>query len=283
MVDLTNLKPDQIDEMWAPLMGKLGDAEQRIRQTEATIAKIDAGARGYMAYQRPDYVKALEGHREMLAALEAEQEPFVAEWRKRRGWTRYFLVTNGNGHVHRERNCPTCYPSTQFAWLPTLADHPESEMVAEFGEKACSVCFPTAPSLYAEMKARGELSTSERRTQEEQAAKRAEKDAKAAAKAAKAITNPDGSPLRPKHYIGTVNTLVTARIELTDSIAEVSRLGEMIATAPEGNRLAALRDSYQADADMIAAAIAAKTGESLSAIVAEHAEKARKKRLKSGY
>jgi hypothetical protein len=60
-------------------------------------------------------------------------------------WSRYFLVTNTGGHVHRDRTCPTCFPATQYHWLPELSGCDEAAMITEFGEKACTVCFPDAP------------------------------------------------------------------------------------------------------------------------------------------
>jgi hypothetical protein len=73
-------------------------------------------------------------------------EPYNEEFR-RRPWLRYYLVTSSIGHVHRERDCSTCYFSTTYAWLVELADCDEAAMVAEYGTKACTVCFPDAPTL----------------------------------------------------------------------------------------------------------------------------------------
>lgn len=91
---------------------------------------------------------------ERLAMLVEQARPYNdeigrlnEEFRRRGGWARYYLVTNGNGHVHRETSCSTCYPTTQFSWLYTLADKPDSEMVDEFGTTACTVCFPDAPTM----------------------------------------------------------------------------------------------------------------------------------------
>jgi hypothetical protein len=61
-------------------------------------------------------------------------------------WNRYFLVTSSDGHVHRGMNCATCFATTEYGWLPELADCDEDAMIAEFGEKACTVCFPDAPA-----------------------------------------------------------------------------------------------------------------------------------------
>lgn len=61
------------------------------------------------------------------------------------GWSRFFLVTNTGGHIHRDMSCSTCFPTTQYAWLYELSGLTEAEAVAEYGEILCSVCFPSAP------------------------------------------------------------------------------------------------------------------------------------------
>ncbi len=67
-------------------------------------------------------------------------------YRERGCWKRYYLVTSSIGHVHRERYCSTCYPSTAYAWLTELSDCDEGAMVEAWGEKACTICFPNAPT-----------------------------------------------------------------------------------------------------------------------------------------
>ena len=43
-------------------------------------------------------------------------------------------------------DCTTCFPTTQYGWLVNLADCDEDAMIEEWGEMACTVCFPTAPT-----------------------------------------------------------------------------------------------------------------------------------------
>lgn len=61
------------------------------------------------------------------------------------GWSRFFLVTSSNGHVHSSMHCSTCRPTTTYGWLPELSGSTEAEAVADLGSNLCSVCFPTAP------------------------------------------------------------------------------------------------------------------------------------------
>jgi hypothetical protein len=62
------------------------------------------------------------------------------------GWSRFFLVTSSQGHVHSSMHCPTCRPTTTYGWLPELSGKTEADAVAEHGPALCSVCFPSAPT-----------------------------------------------------------------------------------------------------------------------------------------
>lgn len=62
------------------------------------------------------------------------------------GWTRYLLVTNGSGHVHRDRCCPTLRPTTRVGAVVELSGLGDTEAVERLGEVMCTVCFPEAPT-----------------------------------------------------------------------------------------------------------------------------------------
>lgn len=276
-LSLAEKTPVEIDRLWVPIMERHTLAWQQRHATEQRIERIEEKGRAYEAYQLPELRERLEMAVAAVEATRLEAEPFQAEWRKRHGWSRFYLVTNGNGHVHCTTGCSTCYPTTQFAWLVELAGKTQTEMVAEFGEVACSICFPSAPSEYARLKAAGLLTANERRTAAEKAEIAAEKAAKRAAKEAKAITAPDGSRLQiGGRFKQTIATLVTAQRELTDAIAEQIRYGQR-----EGlERLAAEK---AADAQALLEAIAHKTGQTEAEIMEAHTEKARKKMKKDGW
>lgn len=76
-------------------------------------------------------------------------------------WSRFFLVTNGNGHVHSSMRCSTCFDTTRFAWLPELSGASEHEAVAEYGDMMCTVCFPSAPTDPAFVRAARERAAAE--------------------------------------------------------------------------------------------------------------------------
>ena len=67
--------------------------------------------------------------------------------------------------------CSTCFPTTEYAWLVELADCDEDAMIVDYGEKACTVCFPGAP-------ANPHFNGPGRRDREALAARQAEKDAR---------------------------------------------------------------------------------------------------------
>lgn len=142
----------------------------------------------------------IEIERDIDLAFEriAELDAIHNEYR----WNRYFLVTNANGHVHRGMSCSTCFANTEYAWLIELADCDEDVMITEFGEKACTVCFPDAP-------ANPKIKSPGRRDREAQAARQAEKDERANAKAAKRLL--PGEVFRTSYNRDLVETVATCK------------------------------------------------------------------------
>lgn len=66
----------------------------------------------------------------------------------RRPWSRYWLVTSSDGHIHRSCHCSTCNKGlrrTGFALTPFLSGKTDADAVADLGPALCSVCFPDAP------------------------------------------------------------------------------------------------------------------------------------------
>ena len=99
----------------------------------------------YLAPRIPEYEAEIVEAEAALAWCRAVIEAGEEVYRERGTWKRYYLVVSSIGHVHRERHCPSCYYSTEYAWLTELSDCVESEMIEAWGEKACTVCFPEAP------------------------------------------------------------------------------------------------------------------------------------------
>jgi hypothetical protein len=112
-----------------------------------------------------------------IDALAAEVAPLNAIYAEYR-WSRFFLVTNANGHIHSSTCCGTCFPSTQFNWLTDLSGLTEAEAVDQYGEILCSVCFPSAPVEWT-----SGTSNADKAAKAERAAAKAERAAKKLAKA----------------------------------------------------------------------------------------------------
>lgn len=156
----------------------------------------------------------VDKHLAQARAVEREMEPYDHEFARRGGWTRAFLVSNGDGHVHSSMSCSTCRPTTQYHWVTELSDHDEAEIVEAAGERACTVCYPSAPvdvlrrptTLFTP----DEIEKAKAR--EEREAAKAERERNRLEKA----LMPDGSPLRVgtnggRSYGDSLKTVATAK------------------------------------------------------------------------
>jgi hypothetical protein len=173
--DLTTLTPVEIDTVLSDLWGKIQKWATYLASEKSYLGRARSDR------DRDEIKERMARYQEEIRTLKAEAKPYEDEF-DRRPWLRYFLVTNGNGHVHRGMNCNTCFDTTSYSWLVDLADCDEAAMVAEHGEQACTVCFPEAPT----MKGFGDgTSKVARKTAEEKAARvaaKAEREAKKFAK-----------------------------------------------------------------------------------------------------
>ncbi|KQP63140.1 hypothetical protein [Nocardioides sp. Leaf285] len=128
---------------------------------EMQRAADEAEARG----ERPDFadrdilrhVATAEERRLKAREVKEAMEPLNAEFVRRGGWARAYLVVNVNGHVHSSMECSTCFSpgydgagnyreGTRFHWVTQMSDRDESEIVEAAGERACTTCYPTAPT-----------------------------------------------------------------------------------------------------------------------------------------
>lgn len=151
-----------IDGKLSEIYGAIAQHRARIDNARRYAERYPAQAEYYLRHLAEDTAK-LDAAREARDELEAEYT----------GWSRFFLVTNANGHIHDSTSCSTTYATTSYAWLTDMSGLTEADAVAAHGERLCSVCFPTAPvewrdSYYVK----------------QAEAARAERTAKAAAKAA---------------------------------------------------------------------------------------------------
>ena len=162
------------------------------------IAAAEASDSAWVKRNLNEYRDALHTVTEIKAEVEALNALYT-------GWSRFFLVTNTNGHIHRSMNCSTCYAETSYAWLPTLSGRTEDQAVSEQGEILCSVCFPSAPASWTTG-----VSRASQTARDDRAAKKAAADAK---KAEKAL----GTVLRIGKWNDRIETIAAAKKWLTDA------------------------------------------------------------------
>lgn len=159
-LDLTGKTPAEIDELWAPIAARFSRA-YAVKATAQTdeyrarnaLARHAEGRIRLASWEFSRHESTIKHSAERIADAEAEMAaaetamaPYAAEWTRRGGWTRaYLVVTKGQGHVHRSMNCSTCYPTTQFEWVTALSGASEQEIVDAAGERACTVCYASAP------------------------------------------------------------------------------------------------------------------------------------------
>lgn len=170
----------------------LVDDRFRFRQFDAKqIAAADAAAVG--AQTKADII------------AEEEIAPRTAEYVRRGCWTRAYLVRNNGGHVHTSTGCDTCFASTDFGWMTQDSGKDTDEIVEEWGESACTVCHPTAPT-------NPRFAEPSRQSQQAIADRQAEKDAKADAKAAKKIVQ-----AQRERIAYAVDTLISINFSSVDT------------------------------------------------------------------
>lgn len=92
------------------------------------------------------YAAAYATYTDAWTAAIAASDAIISHEANYTGWDRYWLVTSSDGHVHRSRNCTTCYDTTRYALIPTLSGGTLDETVALVGPALCSVCYPLAPT-----------------------------------------------------------------------------------------------------------------------------------------
>lgn len=202
-MNVTEMSPAQIDKCLSEIDSQIYAVERDILTQEVyrenavkAIADINAGKRyGTVADQEKriaDYDAAIELLQDKLEEVESKAGPFNAEWIRRGGWTRAFIVKNSNGHIHKTMNCKTCFASTQFGWLYEVSGDSEESIVEKAGEMACTVCYPSAPVDILKRKCQFELPE----VKEARIARELRKAELAAKRNAKSLTDIDGSALK---------------------------------------------------------------------------------------
>lgn len=135
--------PKEIDTEWYEIDFRLNPMLDRL----SSYKRYADEARS--EYDRASYNRTLAKlHQEYDAEIDrllAASAPLEAEWKRRGGWSRYYLCATDGGHIHR-LPCSTLRATSRMSWMPALSGLDENGMVAEVGWKACTVCFPSAPT-----------------------------------------------------------------------------------------------------------------------------------------
>lgn len=151
-------------------------------------------------------------------AYSEQMKVYDQEYTRRGGWSRAFFVANGNGHVHKEMSCSTCYARTKFLWLTQYSGKNEEEIVDDAGDRACTTCYPSAPVDVLSRASRIENPERVRAAAEREAKRQAKEEAARI----KGITTPQGEPLKLRW--GVVKTERTAEIETVENMLNLKIL-----------------------------------------------------------
>ena len=205
-----------VDAELARLYGQKQTILVRRMRAEQMIAMYDK--RGvHIQHDRDAYAHqqaVIEQTHRDIDRLNAEGEPFEDRYRDER-WTRAFLATASNGHVHKTMMCSTCNKDgkmTEFQWLPELSGDDEDAIVDLAGERACTVCYPDAPVAVLAQPTRlfSNAEKDKQKARVEREAKRKEREAK------KLIDPTTGQPLRGQY--GEFKTERGAELEAMDGV-----------------------------------------------------------------
>lgn len=174
-----------------------------------------------------EYEAKIADLRKQKEALREESKKYEDEYERRGRWTRAFIVTNANGHVHSSMDCSTCRLTTQYAWLTEYSGKDEDEIVSDAGERACTVCYPSAPVEVRES-ATKIFTPQEKEAKRARAEREAKRAAREAKKAAGRISNPDGSPLvlHNARWSDEIRTEREAQIRYVENMASLRLIEE---------------------------------------------------------
>jgi hypothetical protein len=264
--DLTTKTPIEIDTKLAELdyerFDRMMDAVNYDKAKKAMLERMERSAKSAQAYNRrwvesgdaqkevDNYDSKIKEAKAKVDELTAKMSVYDDEFNRRGGWTRAFFVANAGGHVHKSMNCSTCYPTTRFQWLTSYSGMEENEIVGDAGDRACTVCYSSAPVDL--------LRRPSKINDPEKEAARKERDEKKAAKdaatAAKAIANPDGTPLVVNGW--KQKTERSAEIEAVSNLVDV----EVDKTNPEYFPNREYLAEKKRDAERVLVALAHKHG-----------------------
>ena len=294
MARLADQSPVQIDTVLAGLYAEHSSHAIRAANSIASLRRgfkmphadtADVIAAGLSQPQWGSIARSAQRSLEQAAAVAERMRPYNDEFKRRGGWTRAFLVSGIDGHVHTSMDCSTCNRMgnlTRFQWLPEYSGADEATIVADAGWRACTVCYPSAPLGVTTTKM---FSDEERQAQAGRAEREAAKAAREAKKIAAGLT-PDGSvfvvryvergarSLRKTIVDGTAQNVVEVEDRPRTEHFQTERSAVIWATdslayGPDADKAPAIRE--------IAEAVARKHGRTVEDVLAEFEAKAARK------
>lgn len=143
---IADRRPDQIDAELFPLLDCEAWARRRAKESAQRLQRaMQAPEPGTITGPTP--AALLEIMRTRLADNEAELArwsaaiaPLQAEFERRGGWARFYLVAGG--HVHQGTGCSSCRSTTRFQLQTHLSGAERSAVVELHGDQACAICMP---------------------------------------------------------------------------------------------------------------------------------------------
>ncbi|MBF4549308.1 hypothetical protein [Pseudoclavibacter sp. VKM Ac-2888] len=277
------MTPFDVDTELNDVLDKLSTAEQArafaLRQVDVIQHSDERLRYGMTRAQRLERAQAkVNDARAIIEPMRAQIDAIDEEHARRGRWPRAFVVPQG--HVHSSLGCSTCYPTTRFQLLPEYSDKTETELVEDAGDRACTVCFPSAP---VDRPTKMEL-PEERQAREARQVQTQERDEKKLAAAAKAITTPDGEPLKVGAWASRwPQTIKTERAAMTEAKSQLRSVGTVLYISAQDDcstehrqKMLAHSEGHGADFGRLVDAIAARQDKTPDEVVAEFAGRWRK-------
>lgn len=272
IADIATATPAQIDAALGEVESQTDLVVAGIQDAQAKIVLAEAYARtptasGNRARVQEAAARAqarLPELEEERSTLRARADWLNAEFVRRGGWTRYYLVDSHDGHIHRDRAPWRCsrQVTTRYWWLTEESGRRAEDVVAEAKAQACTICFPWAPVVKEDGRWIPPVVQAAR---EAAAARRAQADAKKAAE----LRIPEGEPLVVTDGLGMKDTLRTDRAAWNWLMREA----ESLAWYGEDEDTATVRKS----AELVLAVLSTVRGTSVEDLRAElNAKTARK-------
>jgi hypothetical protein len=143
---VTTATPVEIDERIARIEGQVAQVRAGLEKIRKDRARYDQADSYYRMVTQEDIERQaqlkpkLEGQLVKLRELVA---PLHAEFERRDGWTRWYLVA----HLHYDVSGSRCNrrPTSDHYWVTDYSGKSEAEVIKLAGTLVCTTCFPDAP------------------------------------------------------------------------------------------------------------------------------------------